>query len=63
MSLRCVLCYNNNFNQADSGASTPETVKPREVLDEYVDPEETSSPFRPSWLYGYNSKYLNNMLD
>jgi hypothetical protein len=44
------------FMQADSGASTPETVKPREVLDEYVDPEDASSPFRPSWLYGYNSK-------
>ena len=26
------------------------------VLDEWIDPELTASPFRPSWLYGYNSK-------
>ena len=43
-------------SKADSGASTPDTVKPREVLDEYVDPEEGSSPFQPSWIYGYNTK-------
>ena len=44
--------------QADSpsGQSTPETMRPREVLDEVIDPETGTSPFRPSWIYGFNSK-------
>ena len=25
-------------------------------MEEYIDPQLTASPFRPSWLYGYNSK-------
>ena len=44
-------------DSAGSAASTPETVKPREVLDEYVDPHLTPSPFKPSWLYGFNSRW------
>ena len=39
------------------GASTPDTVKPREVLDEVADPDlAPPSPFRPAWMYGYNPR-------
>ena len=41
--------------QPDSKSSTPDIVKPREVLDE-VDADTEVSPFRPSWMYGFNTK-------
>ena len=46
--------------RADSAASvvsTADTIKPREVLDEYVDPDIAASPFKAQWLYGFNSRY------
>ena len=32
-----------------------------QVLEEYIDPEEVASPFKPSWLYGYNSKSVTTL--
>ena len=54
--------YALNTRQADSasGQSTPDTIKPREVLDEVMDPEAGTSPFRPSWIYGFNPKSVKN---
>ena len=41
-----------------SAPSTPDTIKPREVLDECLHPDMAlTSPFRPAWLYGFNSRY------
>ena len=48
--------HHYRHDSAASGQSTPETIKPREVLDEFIDPDLSSSPFRASWLYGFNSK-------
>ena len=40
-----------------SAPSTPDTIKPREVLDECLHPDmAVTSPFRPAWLYGFNSR-------
>ena len=39
-----------------SGHTTPDTTRPKEVLDEVMAADQGSSPFRPTWLYGFNSK-------
>ena len=39
-----------------SGHTTPDTTRPKEVLDEVMAGDQGSSPFRPTWLYGFNSK-------
>ena len=39
-----------------SGHTTPDTTRPKEVLDEVMAADQSSSPFRPTWLYGFNSK-------
>ena len=47
-------------DSAASAASTPDTIKPREVLDEYVDPDlAAASPFKPSWMYGFNCRCVS----
>ena len=44
-------------DSAGAGPSTPDTIKPREVLAECHHPDlALSSPFRPAWLYGFNSR-------
>ena len=39
-----------------SGHTTPDTTRPKEVLDEVMAADQGTSPFRPTWLYGFNSK-------
>ena len=44
-----------------SGHTTPDTTRPKEVLDEVMAVDQGSPYFRPTWLYGFNSKYLKGL--